>query len=238
MKLKIKSKVNNLTEYKAKVTDGFRQESFDGEVTNYEIRETKTGSKQLVLEFIDGPALNIFAPNEINNGEVPGYMAMGIFLRSLSDCGIESYLDVNDSTLTLDSIRFEPDICDKTLSFDVNVRTYVKGSGEEGKNYDWRVTNIEPNGTPAPKPQLKMNDTPDEPATVEDSGEQVDLWNEIILDVLSNGNMSEGGLMKAMKLKVTDKAEQKKMNDVRRSAIETMVHEGIIKKEGNEFTLV
>ncbi|MDT8402866.1 MAG: hypothetical protein RQ743_14365 [Bacteroidales bacterium] len=225
-----------MTEYKAKITDGFRQEPFESEVTNYEIRETKTGSKQLVLEYTDGPALNIFAPNEINGGEIPGYMAMGMFLRSLQDSGVETYIDIDDGTLTLESIRFEPDICGKTLSHDVTIRTYIKGNGEEGKNYDWKVTGITSNGTPAPKQTEPPRPvTPDEPV---DTSKEVELWNDIIMDVLSAGNVSEGGLMKAMKIKVPDAKDQKKMNDVRRTTIEDMATSGIIKKVGNEFTLV
>jgi len=229
-----------MTEIEATVTDGYRQEPFNGEVTNFEMIESN-GYSKATFEFEEGPNLGIFPPKELapTTGEVPGYMALGILIRSLNDQNIKTILSIDDSTMELVGIRTEPDICGMTVSFDVDIRTYVKSDGEEGKNYDWRVTKAESSSTPAPKPKSK--DTPakePKPEPESNSSEQSTLWEEIILDVLSNGSMSEGGIMKAMKIKVPDKAEQKKMNDVRRSTIETMALDGIIKKEGNEYQLV
>lgn len=231
-----------MTEIEATVTDGFRQEPFNGEVTNFEVIEAN-GYNKVTFEFAEGPNLSIFPPKEIDpaTGEVPGYMALGILIRSLKDQGIKTILSIDDSTMELEGIRTDPDVCGMTLEFDVDIRTYVKGDGEEGKNYDWRVIKAESSGTPTPKPQSKetpAKEPKDKAEATANSSTQKELWEEIILDVLSNGSMSEGGIMKAMKIKVTDKAEQKKMNDVRRSTIETMATDGIIKKEGNEFVLV
>lgn len=226
-----------MTEYEANVTDGYRQDPFTGEVTNIGVEDVG-GYNKVIIEFTDGPNLSIFPPKEINDGDVPGYMDLGIFIQSLKELNISTFISVDDETLELDGIRTEPDIGGMTCDFDVKPKEWVNNQGETKTNYEWRVTKAESNGTPAPKPEKSpaKESKPGEPT--EDSTDQTALWEEIILDVLSNGSMSEGGIMKAMKLKVTDKAEQKKMNDVRRATIEAMASDSIIKKEGNEFVLV
>jgi len=227
-----------MTEYEATVTDGYRQEPFDGEVTNIEVADVG-GYNKVVIEFTEGPNLSIFPPKEIKDREVPGYMDLGIFIRSLKELNITTFIGVDDESLELDGIRTEPDICGMACSFDVKPKEWVNDEGETKTNYEWRVTKAKSSSTPAPKPKPK--DAPakePEPKPESNSSEQSTLWEEIILDVLSNSSMSEGGIMKAMKIKVPDKAGQKKMNDVRRSTIETMALDGIIKKEGNEYQLV
>ena len=229
-----------MTEYKANIVGSNRDKPFTGTVLDTYIKEYENNSKY-ILEFEEGnPHLFIKMPEKAFGGDVGKKSVLGILIKSLDDLKIDSILDV-DETGIIENIRHDPDINGKKLLFDCVERIFILESGEQIEYLEWRVTKTESSGTPAPKPQSKetpAKEPADKAEATANSSTQKELWEEIILDVLSSGSMSEGGIMKAMKIKVTDKAEQKKMNDIRRLTIETMATDGIIKKTGNEFELV
>lgn len=234
-----------MTEFKANVTEGFRNESFTAEVMDLKVDEI-SGYTKVIFEFAEGPNLSIFPPREIKDGDVPGYQTLGILINSLSSLNIETFISVDDNTLELDGIRTEPDVCGMTLSMDVKESKWINKEGEEKTNYDWRVTSAESNGTPAPRPVNKesvkepVKNTPptDDPKPTDDSGDDlIDTWNTIVLSALEIGPLTEAGLMKAMKISIIDKTEQSKMNKVRRVALDSMVSNELIVKNGSEYSL-
>jgi hypothetical protein len=234
-----------MTEGEAVVTDGFRNESFKAEVTDIGTKEV-SGYQTVSFEFGDGgPSLQIFAPNEIQNFTVPGYTGLGILIKSLGTFGVKAVLDVDDDTMTLDGIRTDPDICGKTVSFEMSERKYIAKSGEEKTNREWRIVDIEGNSTPAPKPAQAQitEDKPGKPAADKpqepgDNKTDLETWNTIILDALGEGPKSEAEIMKAMKAVIEDKAEQSRLNKSRREAITSMVDAGEIEQVDNKYQLV
>ena len=224
-----------MTEYKATVIEGFRTEPFEAEVTDLVVKEV-SGYNKVIFEFAEGPNLSIFPPKEIVDGVVPGYMDLGILINSLTSLGIETFISVDDDTLTLDGLRTEPDICGKTLSFDVNERNWFNNEGEEKTNYDWRVTKAEGNSTPPPAGAQQPTPTPPT-APVGDDSELLGAWATIIVDALGDEPKTEAQIMKAMKDITTDKAEQSKLNKVRRQALSSMVESGDIKQDGSKYSM-
>lgn len=227
-----------MTEGKAIVTEGFRTEGFEGEVVDFTVKEI-SGYTKVIFEFTDGPALSIFPPKSIEGYKVPGYMDLGILINSLTTLGIDTFLDVDDSTLELEGIRTEPDICGMTLTFGVNQRKWINKEGEEKTNYEWRVLKAESNATPPPKQPDKVPDSKptEQPAQEESTDDLIGTWTTIILDALASEPKSEGKLMAAMKEVVTDKAEQSKLNKVRRDAINGMITSGEIVQDGTNYKL-
>lgn len=231
-----------MTEYKATVTDGFRTEPFEAEVTDLVVKDV-SGYNKVIFEFAEGPNLSIFPPKEIVDGIVPGYMDLGILINSLTSLGIETFISVDDDTLTLDGLRTEPDICGKTLSFDVKKRMYVdKNSGEEKNNYEWRVLNAISNSAPLPASAQQPTPTPPqkpaEPtAPAGDDSELLGAWATIIVDTLGDEPKTEAQIMKAMKEITPDKVEQSKLNKVRRKALSSMVESGDIKLDGSKYSM-
>lgn len=235
-----------MTEYEANVTEGFRTEAFTADVVDFGVKPVGDYTK-VVFEFTDGPDLSLFPPKEITDGNIPGYMALGILINSFTQNGIKTFVDVDESTLELNGIRTEPDLCGKTVSFEVDTREWINGEGETKTNYDWRVVTVESNSTPAPKPQIqestqppKTQDIVDSVSSAEstDTTESIDVWNTIVLDVLSNEEATEAQIMKAMKDATPDKLEQAKLNKVRRDALLRFTEDGIIVKDGSKFKLV
>lgn len=234
-----------MTEYEANVTEGFRTEAFTADVVDFGVKPVGDYTK-VVFEFTDGPDLSLFPPKEITDGNIPGYMALGILINSFTQNGITTFVDVDESTLELDGIRTEPDICGKTVSFEVDTREWINGEGETKTNYDWRIVKVESNDTPAPKPQPDQSppqntpETSDEPNESEstDTTKSIDTWSGIVTDVLSEGEATEAQIMKAMKDATPDKQKQAKLNKVRRDALLRLTEDEIIVKDGSKFKLV
>ena len=172
-------------------------------------------------------------------------MDLGILINSLTSLGIETFISVDDDTLTLDGLRTEPDICGMTLTFDVNKRNWFNDEGEEKTNYDWRVTKAEGNSTPSPAsaqqptpiPPQKPAEPAEPSAPAGDDSELLGAWATIIVDALGDGPKTEAQIMKAMKEITPDKVEQSKLNKVRRKALSFMVESGDVKQDGSKYSM-
>ena len=232
-----------MTEYKATVTEGFRTEPFEAEVTDLVVKEV-SGYNKVIFEFAEGPNLSIFPPKEIVDGVVPGYMDLGILINSLTSLGIETFISVDDDTLTLDGLRTEPNICGKTLTFDVNKRNWFNDEGEEKTNYDWRVTKAEGSSTPptagaqhpTPTPPSKPAEST-QPAS--DDSEAMELWNMWAMEVLGDEEPhSPKEIMDFMAKNITDRKKRTQYNRARTKALDKMVGDGEITFTNGKYQIV